>query len=248
MNFQDKTMAKVDLKRFLYALRKRWWVVLLSTLLCAALVLSVAHFFVAPKYEASTMLYVNNTSLSIGSTSFSISDSALNAAQNLVKTYLVILNSRTTLETVIRAADLPYSYETLVNMLHSESVNGTEIFRVTVTSTNPEEAMRIANAIAVVLPGKIASVVDGSSVKVVDYAVMPAAQASPNYFSCGILGIAAGAFLGLMLLVFAELLNDSIRSEGDLERLYPQVPLLTVVPELKRSTKKQPQAEKGKVR
>lgn len=136
----------------------------------AAADLPFQHLWLTPKYEAEALMYVNNTSASLGNTSFSISSSELTAAQSLADTYIIILKARTTLNEVIEKEDLDYTYEELYDMISSDAVNGTEVFSICVTSEDPEEAKNIANAIARILPDKISGIVDGSSVRVVDYA------------------------------------------------------------------------------
>lgn len=229
---ENKKVGAADVKRLAQAVWRRAWIIALAAVLSCALLLGATVFFVTPKYEATTMLYVNNTSISVGSAGFSISDSALTAAQNLVKTYVVILQSRSTLERVIQLAGVPYTYEELSEMVTAHSVNGTEIFEVVVTSHDPVEADHIANTIAVVLPGQIAGIVDGSSVRVVDYSVVPTKQASPSYALMALLGFGAGFMISLLVLVLAELFNNTIRSEEYLTYAYPMVPLLAVIPDM----------------
>lgn len=232
-----KKMGGTELRRLMQAVWRRGWIVAVAAILCCALLLGATVFFITPKYEATTMLYVNNTSFSVGSASFSISDSALTAAQNLVKTYVVILLSRSTMERVIALADVPYTYEEISEMVTAYSVNGTEIFEVVVTSTDPAEAERIANTIAVVLPGQIAGIVDGSSVRVVDYAVVPERPSFPGYGLMAFLGFIVGFLLSLLVLIIAELSNNTIRSEDYLTETYPDVPLLAVIPDMEDRTK-----------
>lgn len=231
MTERDGRTAKVDIQRLLKTIWSNIWIVIVVAILCGAIVLGVAYYCVTPLYEADTKLYVNNSSITVGSASFSISDSSLNAAQSLVQTYLVILYSRNVLGTVIEEANLPYSYEDLTDMITAESVNNTEIFCVTVSSPSPEEAKEIANTIAVILPGKIASIVEGSSVRVVDYAVLPEKPASPNLVLCTVLGALAGVAISLLIVIVLELMNNTVRSEEYLALVYPKVPLLAVIPD-----------------
>ena len=189
----DRTnYIEIDLLQLLKALRRRVWAILLATVLFGGAAFTYATVFITPRYQASALMYVNNSSFSLGSTSFSISSSELTAAQSLVGTYIVILNTRTTLEDVIQKAGVSYTYEELSGMVNASAVNATEIFEVTVTSEDPQEAELIANTIAEVLPGKISDVVEGSSVRVVDYAVVPAGKASPNSLLAGDIGMMAG--------------------------------------------------------
>ena len=76
---------------------------------------------------------------------FSISSGELTAAQKLVDTYIVILRSRSTLNDVIKKSGVDYSYEEMREMVAASAVNNTEIFSISVTSEDKEEAERIAN-------------------------------------------------------------------------------------------------------
>ncbi len=246
MTQQENTFFRVDPMRLLRALWRRAWIVVLAMILCGALVFSGTYLFVTPEYEASAMLYVNNSSISVGSDIFTISSSDLTAAQKLVQTYLVILNSRSTLETVAREAQVSYSSDSLKKMLSAESVNGTEIFQVTVTSHDPKEAEIIANAVATVLPGRIASVVDGSSVRVVDYAVSPSERSSPSYGLSLLLGVGLGAVVSIFILALMEAFSTTVRSEEYLTRHYGDIPLLAVIPDAKSRSRAHYRKQAGK--
>ena len=226
----------IDLLRLFKALWRRIWAIILAAVICGGAAFSVAAFLITPTYEASALMYVNNSSFSVGSTSFSISSSEISAAQSLVETYVVILETRSTLEDVIEAADLDYDYETLLGMIEAEAVNSTEIFSITVTSTDPEEAALIANTIAEILPDKISEIVDGSSVRVVDYAVTPVTKAAPSitYFTAA--GILIGIVLSAIVIIILELSDDVIHSEDYLTQTY-DVPILASIPDLSAKSK-----------
>ena len=149
---------------------------------------------------------------------------------------MVILNSRTTLDQVRAAARVTYTDRELQKMIQAQAVNSTEVFEVTVTSEDPQEAQKIANTIAQVLPSRISSVVEGSSVRVVDYAQLPSGKAAPSLPRYTVLGMAAGFLLSCAALVLRELLDNQIRGEDYLLQAYPQVPVLAVIPELLQRT------------
>ena len=220
---KSEVYREVDLITLLRALWRRSWVIALATVAAGAVCFAWAQFLIAPTYEASALLYVNNTQ----DASKPISNSELSAAQSLVDTYVVILNSRTTLDQVRAAARVTYTDRELQKMIQAQAVNSTEVFEVTVTSEDPQEAQKIANTIAQVLPSRISSVVEGSSVRVV------AAPSLPRYT---VLGMAAGFLLSCAALVLRELLDNQIRGEDYLLQAYPQVPVLAVIPELLQRT------------
>ena len=227
----NKEYIEVDLFQLLKAFWHRAWVIVLAMLLCGAGAFSWAAFLAAPQYEAQALLYVNNSSFSLGSTNFSISDSELTAAQSLVDTYIVVLETRNTLEDVIREAQLHYTYEQLRDMVDAAAVNNTEVFSVTVTSTDPAEAEQIANAITRILPEKIADIVDGSSVRTVDFAVLPTERSAPSISVFTAIGMLLGLVVSCFIVILLSLRDDVIHTEEYLTETYG-LPVLAAIPNL----------------
>lgn len=217
---------EIDLKRLVLVLWSRVWIILLATAILATAAFSYAWFFITPTYAASTQLYVNNNYVD----SPGFSSSQLMAAQQLADTYMVILESRNVLEDVVEQTDLGYNYAQIKSMVSADAVNETEVFKVTVTCTNYKHATIIANAIADVLPDKIAAVVEGSSVRVVDFAVENPNPVGPNYKLYALIGGALGLLLSAAVIVIADLLDTTINSEDYLNHVYSKVPLLAVIP------------------
>ena len=235
-----KEQTEIDLLRLLNAYWHRLWMIVIAAIVCGGLGFSYAAFILKPTYKAEALMYVNNSSISVGSTSFSISPSDLSAAQSLVDTYVVILKTRTTLEKVIEKADLKYTYEQLSKMISSGAISNTEVFNIDVTSNDPAEAELIANTIAKVLPDRISGIVDGSSVRIVDYAVKPSAKAGPSITKYSALGFILGCVLACGWITFKELTDTLIREEDQLLDAYPDIPVLAVIPDVN------PQMEKNK--
>lgn len=225
---------ELNLMQILRGLWQRAWLILLAAVIGAGCTFGIAAFVITPKYESEALLYVNNSAFTVGSTSFSFSSSELSAAQSLVDTYIVILNTRTTLKEVIRESGVDYSVSELKNMISAVSVDSTEVFGVKVTSTNPREAELIANTIAKILPERIAEIVDGSSVRIVDYAVTPSEKSSPNITMFTAIGMLIGIAVACIIVISKVATDTLIHSEDYLLQTY-QLPVLTVVPDLLKS-------------
>lgn len=230
----------------LLALAKALWKNILAIALVAVIVGAAAFgyttFLITPTYQATASLYVNNSSFSLGATNFSISTAELSASNSLVSVYLYILKSRTTMEDVIKEADLSYTPEKLSQMVSAKGINSTGAFEVTVTSSNPAEAELIANTIAKILPDRIAEIVDGSSVRIVDYAIIPSHRSGPSMVKNTAMGILAGGFLAAAVVVVRFLMDDKsklmIKSADELRELYPDLPVLAMIPDMRVSEKK----------
>lgn len=222
---------EVDILHILKAIWRKLWVIVLCAVIAAAIGFSYAAFFVTPMYSSSAMMYVNNKSISLGGASVSISSSEIVAAQSLVKTYLVILNNRTTLEQVIEKTGVDYTPAQISRMITAGSVNETEIFKITVTADDPYEAAKIVNGIAEVLPERVADIIQGSSMKIVDRGVVNLRKVSPNVTSYTMIGFVLGFLLACIIVVIYAILDDTIRGEDYILQKY-EYPILARVPDL----------------
>ena len=228
----EKDVIEFDLPGVLRLLFSKIWSIITSALAGGLVFAIIAIFAITPKYQSSALFYVNNNNLSIGGASFSISSSDISASQSLVDTYIVILNTRNTLETVIEKSNLPYSYERLSGMISASAVNGTEVFKVTVTSDDPKEACNIANGIALVLPDKISEIVTGSGAKIVDYAVANPNKVSPSTSRYAIIGALIGAVITSFIIVLKNYFDDTIKDDSYLLTAYDDVAILAIIPNL----------------
>lgn len=227
-------IIEIDILRLAKAVMQKIWAVILAAVIFGSALFGFTYVFIEPEYEARTLLYVNNSNFSVGNTSFNISTSTLSAAQELVNTYIVILKARTSLNEIIDYTQLDRSYTELQSMISAAPVNSTEIFEVVVTSTDPVESEKIANAIATLLPKRIAEIVDGSSVRVVDYAIVPTSRSGPSYAKNTFIGVILGIFLSVAIIVLKELFDVFVREEQYLTQTYPY-PILAAIPNMKNS-------------
>ena len=177
---KKKQYDEIDLSKLGKALWHKFWLILLIAFVLGGAAFAYSVFFVTPMYESEATMYVNNNDIAIGNTSVSISSGELTARQKLVDTYIVILKSRTTLNKVKADVGLDYSYDKLKKMISAAPVNNTEVFSIKVKSADPEEAMKIANSVAIILKDNISQIVDGSSARIVDYAIVNSAKVSPS--------------------------------------------------------------------
>lgn len=242
MNQTQEQEYSIDLLELAKQLWKNILVIALVAVLFGCAAFGYTAFLMEPQYQATASLYVNNSSFSLGNTSFSISSSDLTASNSLVSVYLYILQSRTTMEEVIKEADLTYTPEELSKMISAKGVTSTGAFEVTVTSSNPTEVELIANTMAQVLPDRIAEIVDGTSVRIVDYAIIPAERSGPSMVKNTAMGILIGAVLCAGVVVIRFLLDDKsremIKSNEDLHAMYPEIMVLAMIPDMRVPEKK----------
>lgn len=239
-NGQEK-IIEIDLLHIIKAFWNNSWLIILVVVLCVAIMFGYTALFVSPTYSASAMFYVNNSTVSIGNTAVSLTSSQLQVAQQLVSTYIIILESRETLNEVSIESGVDYTYEELSQMISAAPEDDTEIFRVTVESSSPIEAELIANTIAKVLPDRIADIVEGASVKVVDHAIIPSHRSSPTYSKVVEIGVLFGIVISFGYVTVKEIIfssqDDSIKSADDISAFFPDIPLLATIPDMRKSGK-----------
>ncbi len=218
-----------DLGKLLGLLWKHVVLILTCGIIMAAAMFLYARTFLTPLYQASTLLFVNNSTLSIGSYEFGTTN--IYTASSYVDTYLQILQSRSNMELVIEQSGVPYTYERLRGMVSASPVNNTGLFRITVTSPNPEEARTLVNLVSTLLPDKVAEIVNNSSIKIVDYAVTPQHRISPNYIRYAGIGLLAGMVLCAGVILLIAFFDDEIHNEDYLLNAY-EYPVLASIPDL----------------
>lgn len=230
---KERDMIEIDLLKLVLILWRKAWAIILAAIVMGGIAFGITYNFIAPEYQASIKVYVNNTNQPSTTT---LTQSDLNVAKQLVDTYIVTLKSRTTLNQIITEAGLDYNSEELNDMITAGAINSTEVFEVTVTSEDAKEAALIANTIADILPNRITEIVENSSVRIVDYAIIDEEPVSPSYLKNVAIGALAGMVVAVALIFLQFVLDNKIHSEEYLIEHY-KYPILAVIPDLNTNTK-----------
>lgn len=224
---------ELDLKKTVDVLLSKIWTIVAATLVGAMLFLIVNIFFVTPKYTSTALLYVSNVSERKTSV---VTTSDVAVSKQLVDTCVVILNSRTVLDKVAEQAGLGYSATKIKKMISAQSVSSTEVFRISVTHTNPQEAQIIADAILKVAPSEIKRVINAGAVSIIDYATLPLAPSSPNIPKNTVLGAILGAALAIGVILLTQVFDSRIKNEFELAESF-DLPIIGVIPSFRMAEK-----------
>ena len=217
----------IDLQGLLVAYLRKWWVILICLVLGAAIGFGITYKFVTPMYQARITIYVNNNK-GVENKDY-LSGADLSASQRLVNTYVSISKSERVLEKIAENLNGEYSVNWLNTAINARQLNDTEIFCIYVLHEDPVEAARIANIAAEVAPVEIASLIEGTSARVIDHAKVPTSRYSPSYSRMTLFGGGVGALCALIFLTILYLSDTRIKEENDLTDLYP-LPILGRIP------------------
>ncbi len=227
---RNEDVIEIDLWKLITACLQKWWMIVLAALLCGTVGFGYSKLFIAPTYQSTVKIYVNNSEINVGNLSISASD--LSASAKLVDIYEVILNTKDTLDVIIDKAglDYKYTYKDVRRMLNTASVNDTQIFQVTVTNTSPTEAHLIATTIGEELPDIIADIIDSADARIVEHSIVADQKVGPSNSRNALLGALIGFVIVVAIIVIRELLDTTITEESDIQEI-TDIPILTHIPD-----------------
>lgn len=216
---------KFSLESFFLVVRRRIVWVLLISIICAVATALIGKVLMVPKYSSTAKLYVNTAE---GQTSY-ITQSDLTVAKSLVSTYIVIIESDTTLEQVAEKAGVKYTPEQLRDRLVAGSISDTEAFFVTVTDEDPQIAKDIADAIVEVAPSEILRVVEAGSVKDIDQPKFATEPDENNLKVFTVISFIFAALVSFVIFFLVDVLDVTVYTEEDLTRMFNK-PIIGIIP------------------
>ena len=214
---------QIYFEKFIYVLRRRFIWVILAALFFGFAAGFATKMLVKPDYVAYTKFYVN------ASSNQNMTQSDLNVAKSLVDTYIEIIKSDTFLEEIAAASGVDYTPSEIRARMSASSVSGTEIFRVSISDTDPKVSYQIVSAMAEKGPTEIERVVVGGKVSVVDRPKMPTVPNSTGAKRNAALGAFAGAIAVFAVFFIREVLDVTIYAEEDLTDNF-DYPILGTIP------------------
>ena len=223
--------AGIELWHGVSILWEKRWVLIAMTIAGALITFVLTKEFVTPLYKSTILLYVNNSNISVKNMAATISNGDIVASRSLVNTYGAVLRSRETINDVIELSGFHGNYETVNDMIIAYPVDNTEILKVVVENPDPDDAERIANAIAEILPVRISEIVDSTSAKVIEYAIAANSPSSPRKATNTMVGGVIGFVTGAMFLLLQAMRDTKIKAEEDLTSLF-SYPVLAIIPKL----------------
>jgi capsular polysaccharide biosynthesis protein len=221
---QKETGLEVNVGDLLIVLVRNWWIILLSGILAASVFLVGTKLFIAPKYQSVTKIFV----LSQENGNY-LTSTDIQLSSYLTKDYAELIKSRTVVDEVIERLELKMTPEKLLEMIHVQTKSDTRIVTIEVMHENPQLAQQLANAIREVSAKQIMNVMGVEAVNMVDEANLPRVPTSPNVKKNTLLGAAWGVLIAVALILLRHLMNDTIKTEEDVER-YLNVSVLAAIP------------------
>lgn len=214
---------EIDLGEIFRALKKRILAIALAGVLVGGIAGAFSKFVLTPQYTSTAMVYI----LSKETTLTSLAD--LQIGSQLTKDYKIIVTSRPVLEDVITQLGLDLSYKALNSKITISNPTDTRILSITAQDPDPILAKNIADAVAKTSSQYIGDIMEMIPPKIIEEGVVPTEKTSPSNTKNALLGAVLGALLVCGVTAAEVILNDTVRTEEDVEK-YLGLSVLASVP------------------
>lgn len=225
-SINDNTEIEIDLREIFFAVKKWFWAIMLVSILGGVIALGYTKLFMTPIYTAENSMLV----LTKETTLASLAD--LQMGSQLTNDYRVLTTSRPVLETVIENLELDLEYKDLKDMISISNPDDTRILVISVEHESPQMALDIVREVADEASYFIGDMMEVVPPKIIDDGVLPTVKTSPSNAMNTLLGILIGGFLSGGIVVLRAVLDDTIKSEDDIEK-YLGMSTLGSVPDRK---------------
>ena len=211
-NSQQNSSNFLDVNKILAVLRKRKKTIIISTLVCAFLMLFMSVFVISPKYSSSTDILVNRKV-----------DNQVNAQAQLqadvqmISTYKDIITSPTILNAVstqLKNQGFNMTPANIKSCISISNQQNSQVFTVAVKAKNPQLAAAIANTTANVFKVKVKKIMSVNNVSILSKAEENPKPVSPKVVLNTLIGLIVGCVLGLFLAFIFDSMDRTITDES----------------------------------
>lgn len=225
---------EITIKDILLMLRAHVILIVVLAILAAGISFTYSKFFIKPMYSASALIYVSNsdtvlnlqestqsaTEPTTSSENRKVSSSDFESSAKIASTCSVLFKTDIMMNLIIDDIGNSYSAGALKGMISISAVQQTQALSVTITCSKPDDAAKIANSFAANANKVYRDFIPAGGVRVIEEATVPGAPSSPNVNKDTMLGFAVGLVIGIILALFIEIIDTTVKSDDDLYKMY----------------------------
>lgn len=221
----------MDLRDLLSVLRARW-IAIVATAIVGGLLALGASLLTTPKYQARIQFYVT---VAGGDTASAAYQGSLGAQQR-VQSYAALVESTDVARSVVDQTGVQRSAEQVASSASASADAKTVLLNVSVTDTEPERAVQIAQGYGSVLPEIINDLETPggggpalAKLTVVNPPALPSAPIAPNTAQNIIIGMVLGALVGVTFALLAHAIDRRLKTKQQVESI-SRSPVVGAIP------------------
>lgn len=223
--FEDDEI-EIDMGELFAVVRhKIKWIVIIGVI-CGAIGFCVSYFLMTPMYKSSTKIYVLSKQNSDG-----MSYNDLQMSAQLAEDCASLIKSRTVTGEVIEQLQLDMTDEELAECIDIGEVSSSgRVIEISVTYPEASVAQKIADTIREVSADNFLKIMEVQAVNTVEVANIPKKPSSPSVKKYTLLGLFAGVFLSIIVVIIMHITNNKLCTRDDVEK-YLGLSVLGVMPD-----------------
>ena len=223
---RDSEGVEIDLLELFRVLLSRAWIIILAAVVLGLIAFCVSRFALPEVFQSTTRVYVlNRTDDKDDMPTYQ----DLQASSQLTKDYSEMITSRHVLERVITDLKLSEKYEELKKNISVSTPSDSRIIQISVSDHDPKQAQIICRAVRDEASEHIQNVMAIDAINIVDDANLPTSKSAPNNTRNTLIGALIGAFIAAVVVIVRYLLDDTIKSNEDVEQ-YLGISCLAIIP------------------
>lgn len=215
----------ISISEIIDAVKKRWKIIALCTLI-ATLVSGIFTFFIiAPTYEASTKVFIGKEESSVENYNYN----DITMYQKLLKTYSELIKTKDLINRSITNSEYELDVEDVLNNVSVTTVADTQMIQIAYKSTSPNIAKNMLENITNEFITTAQELVPNGNVRVLETVELPEEPVAPNKKMNIAIAFILGMMVGLGIVFLLEYLDNTYKNKEQLEKDL-DIPVLGVIP------------------
>ena len=215
----------ISISEIIDAVKKRWKIIVLTTVLATVVSGIFSFFVISPTYEASTKIFIGKE----GAESEGYNSSDVSMYQNLIKTYSELIKTKDLVNKAINNSQYDLSVNNVLNGITVNTLTGTQILQISYQSKSPSVAKNILESITNEFITKAEELVPNGNVKILESVEIPKNPVAPNKTMNIAIAFILGMMVGFGIVFLLEYLDNTYKNKEQLEKDL-DIPVLGVIP------------------
>lgn len=217
----------ISLSEILEALKRRWILILLITVLCTGAAAAVSIFLLEPEYQTSTKLFVGKEENA--NEGYNANDVTM--YKQLLKTYSETVKTKDLVTKAIANTSYDLTTNEVLERVEVITVADTQILQINYKSKNPTEAKDVLDKVTDEFIKTSKSLVPNGNIQVIETVELPKEPVSPNIKINIAIAFLLGLMIGVGLTFLLEYMDNTYKSKEQLEKEL-DIPVLGIIPDL----------------
>ncbi|GEN36014.1 YveK family protein [Aneurinibacillus danicus] len=212
---QEETM---NVREVVITLRKRFWMIVLITLLFVAVSAGITYLVMTPVYQAKSELLVNKSQE--GSKTGTISRNDIESNLQLIETYNVVMKSPRVMDKVAQKMGQPDRVSALTSQISVSAVKDSQVISIEAKDPDKQRAAMLVNTVAQTFQEEITNIMKVDNVQILTKAKADTngGPVQPKPIVNMAVAFVIGLIFSMALAFLLEYLDNTLKTEEDIEK------------------------------